>query len=146
VHTALIGDADGIDKAVQALFAEEGYKNVIVYCMDDECRNNVGGWQRKSVESGGKRKGFAYYAMKDAQMSLDADCGFMIWDGVSKGTLNNSPLREFMPIKTTADVLSLVESCPADVVEHFNRKIRLEKRLVASRQIALSFLLAQPIE
>lgn len=48
-HTVLIGDANGVDKAVQTFFAEDGYKNVIVYCMDAECRNNVGGWQKKHV-------------------------------------------------------------------------------------------------
>ena len=154
-HTVLIGDANGVDKAVQTFFAENGYKNVIVYCMDAECINNVGGWQLKCINSGGKKKDFSYYAMKDAQMSLDADYGFMIWDGESKGTLNNvlnlvqqgksalvyhSPSREFIQVKATADVLSLVESCPPDVVEYFNRKIKLEKRVASSNQAALSFL------
>ncbi len=154
-HTVLIGDANGIDKAVQTFFAEEGYKNVVVYCMDAECRNNVGGWQLNPVDSGRKRKDFAYYAMKDAQMSLDADYGFMIWDGESKGTLNNvlnlvqqgksalvyrSPSREFIQIKTTNDVLALVDSCTPDVVDYLNRKIKLEKRVASSNQAALSFL------
>ena len=30
-----------------------------------------------------------YYRAKDLAMVEDADCGFMIWNGESKGTLNN---------------------------------------------------------
>jgi hypothetical protein len=71
-HTVLIGDANGVDKAVQTFFAEDGYRDVVVYCMDGVCRNNVGNWQIKSIDSGGKKKDFAYYAMKDAQLSLGA--------------------------------------------------------------------------
>ena len=83
-HTVLIGDANGADKAVQSYLAQEGYKNVRVYCMDGECRNNVGNWELVPIDSGGKKRDFAYFAMKDARMSLDADYGFMIWDGESK--------------------------------------------------------------
>lgn len=153
-HTVLIGDANGVDKAVQSFFAEEGYHDVVVYCMDGVCRNNVGNWQIKSIGSGGKKKDFAYYAMKDAQLSLDADYGFMIWDGESKGTLNNvlnlvhqgksalvyrSPSREFIQVKTTDDVVSLVASCPTELVDYLNKKIKLEKRVASSHQVVLSF-------
>lgn len=55
-HTVLVGDANGVDKAVQSFFAEEGYRNVIIYCMDGECRNNVGNWEIKSINSGGRKK------------------------------------------------------------------------------------------
>lgn len=153
-HTVLVGDANGVDKAVQSFFAEEGYRKVIVYCMDGECRNNVGNWEIRSIDSGGRKKDFAYYAMKDAQASLDADYGFMIWDGESKGTLNNvlnliqqgksalvyrSPSREFIQIRSTNDIVSLVTSCSSDVVEYLNKKIKLEKRVAASSQTALGF-------
>lgn len=153
-HTVLIGDANGVDKAVQSFFAEEGYPSVIVYCMDNVCRNNVGNWQIKSIDSGGKKKDFAYFAMKDAQMSLDADYGFMVWDGESKGTLNNvlnlihqgksalvyrSPSREFIQVKTANDVAALVANCSSDLVDYLNKKIKFEKRVSTSNQVALSF-------
>lgn len=153
-HTVLIGDANGVDKAVQSFFSSEGYRNVVVYCMDGECRNNVGNWSIKSIDSGGKKKDFSYYAIKDAQMSFAADYGFMIWDGESKGTLNNvlnliqqgklalvyrSPSREFIQIKSTDDVVSLVNSCTSDVREYLNKKIKVEKRVTASNQAALCF-------
>lgn len=153
-HTVLIGDANGVDKAVQSFFAEEGYKNVIVYCMGGECRNNVGSWEINAIDSGGRKKDFAYFAMKDAQMSLDADYGFMIWDGESKGTLNNmlnliqqnkhalvyvSPKREFIPVKSSNDIVSIVSSCPSDLIEYLNKKIRFETRVASKNQAALGF-------
>ena len=46
----LIGDANGADKAVQQHFADCQYRNVIVFCMD-RCRNNVGGWETRSITS-----------------------------------------------------------------------------------------------
>jgi hypothetical protein len=32
---------------------------------------------------------FFYHTAKDLAMAESADCGFMLWDGLSKGTLNN---------------------------------------------------------
>lgn len=153
-HSVLIGDANGVDKAVQTFFAEEGYRNVIVYCMDGESRNNIGKWPLKPVDSGGRKKDFAYFAMKDAEMSLDADYGFMVWDGESKGTLNNilnlvhqgkpvlvyrSPSREFIEIKSLSDVVSVVASCAVEVVDYLNKRIKLEKRVATTNQVSLGF-------
>jgi len=83
-----VGDANGADKAVQQHFAKRGYQHVLVYCMD-QCRNNVGNWPTKNVTSPASRRDFAYYAAKDHAMTHDAKCGIMLWDGKSKGTLNN---------------------------------------------------------
>jgi hypothetical protein len=33
--------------------AEQSYRDVIVYCMEAECRNNVGNWPIESVSAGG---------------------------------------------------------------------------------------------
>jgi hypothetical protein len=87
--TVLVGDANGADKAVQRYLAEVGYKHVVIYCMDT-CRNNIGNWptQKHSAESGVRRDRH-YYGIKDIAMARDASCGFMIWDGISKGTLAN---------------------------------------------------------
>lgn len=153
-HTVLVGDANGIDKAVQAFFAEENYRDVIVYCMEAECRNNVGDWPIESVSSGGKAKDFAYFAVKDARMGLDADYGFMIWDGASKGTLNNvlslleqgkavlvyrSTTEEFLQIKSIQQLEPLLETCSPDVVEYLNKKINLEDRVRTATQSSLGF-------
>jgi hypothetical protein len=84
----VIGDANGSDRAVQGYLAERGHRNVVVYCMANGCRNNLGDWPVRAVEAAGER-GFEYYALKDAEMAKAGDCGFMIWDGRSKGTLLN---------------------------------------------------------
>ncbi len=151
-HTVLVGDANGADKAVQSYLAQEGYRNVLVYCMDGECRNNIGNWEFVSIDSGGRKRDFSYFAMKDARMSLDADYGFMIWDGESKGTLNNvlnlvqqgksalvyfSPKQEFFSVKSKDDISALVSRCDNDARETFNKTIKLEKR-AAAEQTALS--------
>ena len=153
-HTVLIGDANGIDKAVQSFFAEAGYSNVIVYCMDGYCRNNVGNWRINAINSGGKKKDFAYFAMKDAAMALEADYGFMVWDGESKGTLNNvlnllqqgksvllyrSPSREFLEVRSAVELLEVLASCTPEVRDYLNKKIKLEKRASMASQAQLGF-------
>ena len=94
--TVLIGDANGADKAMQSYFAAKGYQNVIVYCMDDRCRNNVGDWPTKQVTANRQKKGFAYYATKDEEMAQAASYGFMIWDGRSNSGFTSSG-SDFVP-------------------------------------------------
>jgi hypothetical protein len=85
----LVGDANGVDKAVQRYLAQCGYRGVVVYCMED-CRNNVGQWPtRAQAAQPGSRRYRHYYGIKDLAMAKDATCGFMLWDGGSKGTLTN---------------------------------------------------------
>lgn len=142
-HRVLVGDANGADKAIQSFFASEGYRNVTVYCIDGECRNNVGNWKIRSVDSMGKKKSFDYFALKDMEMSKDSDYGFMLWDGKSKGTLNNivnllqqdksslvyfSPTRSFNPIKSAQDLNHLVGKCDRKSREMFEKKIKLSER------------------
>jgi hypothetical protein len=85
----LVGDASGIDAAIQKECYKKGYKSVKVYASNGSARNNVGNWKVELVDVPEKLKGFEYYAAKDYQMAVDADYGFMIWNGKSKGTLNN---------------------------------------------------------
>jgi len=85
----LVGDANGADKAVQRYLARCHYQNVVVYSMDG-CRNNVGNWPtRLHTAPTDARRDRHYYGIKDFAMAKDATCGFMLWDGVSKGTLTN---------------------------------------------------------
>jgi len=87
--SVLVGDANGADKVVQQYLAKREYRHVIVYCMES-CRNNIGEWpiSPHSAEPGAKRDRY-YYGIKDLAMAKDATCGFMLWDGVSKGTFAN---------------------------------------------------------
>jgi hypothetical protein len=121
----VIGDANGADRAVQVFLAERGYKDVVIYCMEGGCRNNLGGWPIRAIEAAGKR-GFDYYTVKDAEMAHDADCGFMIWDAKSRGTLVNvgrlielgkpvvvylSSDRKCRTVRTRDDLTDLVSHC-----------------------------------
>lgn len=88
-YTVLVGDCYGIDTSVQCFLKSINYSNVFVYASNGKARNNVGNWQVKSIAVPMSVKGFDFYKQKDIAMAKDADYGFMIWDGKSKGTLNN---------------------------------------------------------
>ena len=116
--TVLIGDANGADKAVQRYLAKHHYRNVKVYCME-LCRNNVGEWPVHRHGSQSSKHDRHYYGIKDLAMVKDASCGFMLWDGESKGTLTNvlsllaahkkallylSPKKQFFKLSTFEDL------------------------------------------
>jgi len=130
--TVYIGDANGADKAVQQHLAARGYRDVVVYCMD-RCRNNIGAWSTKRIGGSGGPRDFAHYALKDKAMADDAKCGMMLWDGESKGTLNNmrnllaggkkvlvyfSPTKDFYKLASMDDLNALISRCdPASVAK-----------------------------
>lgn len=125
-HSVLIGDANGGDRAVQAYLAERGYRSVTVYCTNADCRNNVGRWPVRPVPATDQR-GFDYYALKDAAMAGDAECGFMLWDGKSKGTLFN--IRRLLAAgKSVVVYLAIDHTC------HTIRRESELATLVAPRQ------------
>jgi hypothetical protein len=152
----LIGDANGADKAMQRYLAEKGYQNVIVFCMDGTCRNNIGRWHTKVVTSNRDKKDFSYFAAKDKEMSEQADYGFMLWDGRSKGTLNNiinllqcnkyvlvyfSPSKVFFTLKNRSDLQDLLQKCNPITVKRFDRTLKITDRLIdvnAQRQLKLA--------
>jgi hypothetical protein len=120
-----VGEANGADKAVQQHLASRGYRQVTVYSME-QCRNNLGNWPARHVATPPGRTGFAYYAAKDLAMARDAKCGMMLWDGKSKGTLNNiqqiigagkkalvylAPEKPFYKVSTEQDLQDLLQRC-----------------------------------
>lgn len=146
----LIGDANGADKMVQQYFADQGYRDVVVYCMS-RCRNNVGEWPIKKVESDSKTKDFAYYAAKDLAMAQDAKCGVMLWDGASKGTLNNiqnligsgkkvlvylSAAKSFVKLNDQSDLDRLLRQCDPREIAEAQGQIR--RKLSAPPQLSLT--------
>lgn len=88
-YEILIGDANGVDSTVQKLLASNSYPNVTVYYAGNKIRNNILPWQSKGIQPHNNEKGRELYTLKDIAMAYDADFGLMIWDGKSKGTLNN---------------------------------------------------------
>lgn len=130
--TVLVGDANGIDKAVQNYLHESNYNNVVVYSCAEEPRNNLGGWQVNSVIPEKRLRGFKFYQQKDIAMAKDADYGFMIWNAKSKGTFSNIvnlvgykkrvlvyflPEKRFINIDNISDLLCLVSKCSAEIQE-----------------------------
>lgn len=88
-YDVLVGDCYGVDTCVQNYYANLRYNNVMVYATGGRARNNIGNWTIKSITAGANISGFDFYRQKDIAMAKEADYGFMIWDGESKGTLSN---------------------------------------------------------
>ena len=136
----LVGDANGADKAVQRHLADRSYANVLVHCMKDHCRNNVGNWPTRQVVAPRGAKGFDYYSLKDRAMADAAEYGLMLWDGKSKGTVNNvvnlsrdhkpvvvyvAPTRQFRTIKSFDDLKDLLAQGDSDSVERIVSELHL---------------------
>jgi hypothetical protein len=105
------------------------------------CRNNIGSWETRRIAAASTKKGFDYYATKDIAMAREAQCGFMLWDGKSRGTLHNvlnligankkvlvyfSPDKSFHKLSTQADLQALLARCDQHEIE------RLQTSLAAS--------------
>ena len=88
-YDVLVGDCSGVDSSVQEFYSDLKYPNVVVYASNGKARNNIGHWTVKNVAVPSGTHGFDFYKQKDIAMANDANYGFMIWDGKSKGTLNN---------------------------------------------------------
>ncbi len=126
----LVGDANGFDRAAQKYLDDQGYREVIVYCTEGVCRNNVGNWGQQSVEYYGRDRGREFYTAKDDAMLRDADYGLFAWNGKSKGTVRNvrkmaeqgkpstvyvSPKRLFVTIRNVDDASRLAKEMDSDL-------------------------------
>ncbi len=142
-YTVIIGDANGADKAVQQYLADRHYPHVIVFCMEN-CRNNVGAWPTRNVEPPPGSTGFAYYSAKDLVMSQEAKCGLMLWDGKSKGTLQNilkligaekralvyfAPTNDFHVVGNETDLQALLSLCRKSDIDLAARGLGLKTPL-----------------
>lgn len=88
-YDVLVGDCSGVDTAIQRFFLMHQYSKITVFASNGKARNNLGNWPINNVFVEEGIKGFDFYRQKDIAMAKEADFGFMIWDGKSKGTLNN---------------------------------------------------------
>jgi hypothetical protein len=136
----LVGDANGADKAVQTYLAEKAYPHVLVHCMERHCRNNVGHWPTHEVAAPKGARGFEFYSLKDRAMAEAAEYGLMLWDGESKGTINNvvnlsrdqkpvvvyiGPTRRFRTLKSLDDLKDLLAEGDSDSVERIVSELHL---------------------
>jgi hypothetical protein len=122
--TVIVGDANGVDKAVQRYVSDRHYSNVVVFCMEGGCRNNVGRWPTRTIAAADPlRRDFAYYSTKDRAMVEEADYGLMLWDGRSRGTLRSivdlvrktkpvvvyiAPNRSFYTLRQSDDLIEML--------------------------------------
>lgn len=135
----IIGDCYGVDAEVQKFCAGIGYDKVTVFASNGRARNNIGHWRIKNVPVSKALKGFDFYKEKDLAMAQEADYGFMIWDGESRGTLNNIiqlaqrnkevvvhfPEQEkAFVVKSIQDIEALVETCGVKAKENYQRLMR----------------------
>ncbi len=143
--SVVVGDANGVDKAVQSYLHSRHHDLVEVFCAGDECRNNVGGWLVRRVPVPGRRRDFGFYAVKDQAMADAATYGFMIWDGKSVGTLMNVerlvrqgktivvyevPAKRFTDVRSETDWAALVSLCSSGLRRRVERESEAEKRAV----------------
>ena len=137
----LVGDANGADKAVQTYLAEKAYPHVLVHCMERNCRNNVGHWPTHEVAAPKGARGFDFYSAKDRVMADAAEYGLMLWDGKSKGTINNvvnlsreskpvvvyiAPKKQFLTVKTFDDLRGVLAQGETESVERVVSALHLE--------------------
>ncbi|MDP3064589.1 MAG: hypothetical protein Q8O40_15490, partial [Chloroflexota bacterium] len=69
-----------------------------------------------------------HYVQKDVRMASEADCGFFLWNGKSRGTLNSiqmllererpvlvylSPKGSFLDLRNTADLAGVLGETPS---------------------------------
>lgn len=122
----LIGDAEGVDILVQEFYHKLKRSSVTVFACEGKARHNAGGWKVENIAVESTVKDFSYYSQKDKAMAKAADCGFMIWNGKSKGTLCNiinliqlnkpvtvyfTPTKELFSIKNIKELTDLIKMC-----------------------------------
>lgn len=142
----LVGDANGVDSALQRFLAENKYARVCVYCSGKRPRNNLGNRPVRSVESRHPPGTPAFFTGKDIVMALEADYGFMIWDMESTGTLSNvlellaagkkSALflpasQEFITVGDLPGCKKLAAMMTPDALERADQKMALHSRIAA---------------
>ena len=142
--TIVVGDANGADKSLQKYLNSKNYRNVVVFCVGDRCRNNEGNWEIRHISADIEGTGFNFYAAKDAQMAKEASYGFMIWDAKSSGTLNNiiNILKEnkkvlvyissekcFYTLHNASELAEILEKCDKISLEKFDKKLGVTKFL-----------------
>ena len=139
----LVGDANGADKAVQRYLADKSYPNVLVHCMKDHCRNNIGNWPTRQIAAPPSVRGFDYYSLKDLAMAEVAEYGLMLWDGKSKGTINNvltlsrrnkpvvvyvAPSKRFQTVRVMEDLKEVLANGDPASVERLVNDLHIDFR------------------
>ena len=100
----LVGDADGVDTEIQKFCHRQKYNNITVFASNGRARNNIGNFTVCEVPVDKSTHSKAFFSQKDIAMVDQADYGIVIWDGKSKGSLQqlhrmvrqNKPCRVYL--------------------------------------------------
>jgi hypothetical protein len=108
--------------------------------MERHCRNNVGHWPTREVPAPKGARGFDFYSTKDRVMADTAEYGLMLWDGKSKGTINNvvnlsrdgkpvvvyvAPKKQFLTVKAFDDLRGVLAQGETESVERAVSELHL---------------------
>lgn len=141
----VVGDANGVDSSVQQELLQLGCNTTTVFSSSPKPRNNLGAWPVNVVKTDHPRGTRAFYTAKDIQMAEKADCGLMVWDAKSTGTLSNviellmrkknsvvfiHKTKTFIVIKSPSDLDALVQCMSASAHAKAEEKIKLSEKLM----------------
>lgn len=145
-YDVLIGDCYGIDSAVQEFYLNQHYNNITIFASNGIVRNNIGNWRVENIKVESKIQGFDFYKQKDIAMADVADCGFMIWDGKSRGTLNNiinlakqnktvliymKPISKMIVIRDIETLTTFISICPIATQSMYNKLTYTQLKLTS---------------
>ena len=137
----VVGDASGADKAVQQYLSGKNYRNVEVFCSGNKCRNNLGQWQTRNIQTSTRSRTAQFYAVKDRVMAQEATIGLMVWDGKSVGTVLNlfrllsqnkkavlyaTPEKRFFELKRWTDWQVFIANQDVDFQNKIEQRTKLE--------------------
>jgi len=135
--TIFIGDANGVDSAIQEILLNKKYKKVKVYCAGNYPRNNIGGWEIVTIQTDHKPNTRLYFTAKDIEMANNCNFGLMVWDSNSTGTLSNvlellqqkktsvifvNKLKKFFNVSNIAEFENLVSIMSDSAFDKANKK------------------------
>lgn len=152
----IVGDAGGVDAAVQQALYDRGAQAVTVYCSGFSPRNNIGKWPVRNIVSTAPEGTKAFFGAKDIAMADAADVGLMLWDAKSTGTLSNvieltkrgkktvvfiSKRSKFVVIKDRNTLENLISMMSDGAKKLAESKIKLSSKLdsVERQQIGFQF-------
>lgn len=149
-YKVIVGDADGVDSAIQNYLHLKNVKTVTVYCTGPQPRNNIGRWFTHKIKTEAKPGTRAYFTAKDISMAKDCDYGLMIWDSKSTGTLSNAiellkqkkpsvvfvnKIKDFINVNTIHDLEKLITFMSESAFTKADSKLKIKKILASFNNV-----------
>ncbi|MCL6407535.1 hypothetical protein HLB27_10125 [Dickeya dadantii] len=153
----VVGDANGVDSSVQQELLQMGCRTTTVFSSSPKPRNNLGSWPVNFVKTDHPRGTRAFFTAKDIQMADKADCGLMVWDAKSTGTLSNviellarkkysvvfiNKKKEFVIVKSPDDIDILIKNMSAAAYSKAEEKIKISEKLASLKNYQMNMFAA----